>query len=77
MNDHPDPRRLSGRRFAPALCPILFVLLGSALFAPAAHAGVELEARYWAPDLSSTVGVDGAVFDPALDGVFVTAVLRF
>ena len=67
MNDHSNLRRPSSRRFAPALCPLLIVLLCSALLAPAAHAGVELEARYWAPDLSSTVGVDGVAFDPALE----------
>ncbi len=67
MNDHPNLRRPYARRLAPALRPILLVLLCSALLAPAAHAGVELEARYWAPELASRVGVDGAAFDPALE----------
>lgn len=67
MNDHPNLRRPSARCFASTLRPILFVLLCSALHAPAAHAEIEIEARYWMPDLSSAVGVDGGAFDPVLE----------
>ncbi|MEM6795773.1 MAG: hypothetical protein AAF725_17490 [Acidobacteriota bacterium] len=41
-----------------------FPLLLAALLAQPAFAGGELEVRWWAPDLSSTVTADGAGFDP-------------